>query len=104
MWSVALIQGLVNVGARLSFKPSTVGSGDSRFKDLNNEAESLTLQLSECKNEEKAILEKIEASRKGRIRADLVTRGVTLLMGSVWQVVSDDTMDIFLQAPPEGDT
>jgi uncharacterized protein (DUF342 family) len=84
-----------------SLKNISSGGKDMRIREMESRAAVLADQLEELRKEQAEIQEKLDAARKGKIRADQVSRGVTLRVGSARQVVESDMLDVFLQEPPE---
>ena len=74
---------------------------NSRIKTLEEKAAALREKLRTLNSEQAAIQEKVDAPRKGRIKASEVHRGVTLRIGKGKEIINDLIHDLSYQEPPE---
>jgi uncharacterized protein len=83
----------------LKSRPAKAEGDALRIKELMAKNLSLGKKLDELKKLMDEIQKKIEISEKGRIQAAQAHRGVALHIGSLKEIISEETTDLYLYAP-----
>jgi uncharacterized protein len=85
----------------LKSRPGEAQDDALRIKEFMAKGLALGQKLEELKNSIDEIQKRIDISEKGRIRASQAHRGVTLHIGSLKELISEETTDLYMHAPVE---
>jgi uncharacterized protein len=114
--SRAIVQRLAKVAEEISATTRTLEIGeknlqtlkaaksekaDPRIKAIEERADALRQKLKQLDSERTALEEKVDAPRKGRIKASEVYHGVTLRIGKGKEIISERIIDLVYLEPVE---